>query len=737
MKLPPENSDWNAAAQKPSMDVAGDYPDMITQIQGGKNQPKFDFSKVQLPEKNEPKFDFSKVVVPKTEESVAPSEEPQDYRIPQKGESFPGYLARTASSELGSVVNNLKAGMAEPYLGTLDLLHQLGVGAVPTYKNGKIQLQALDPEVLAGAEQEREKLESGGVSGFIERGGANPLNYLPTGKLGLGLSGALQGGIASALAPTTDPTQTLGGRAAGAATGTLLGGAAGKVLQAGSAVASKIAPSLATKSGISDVKEVTPTTDPVSTLRWIGNFLAGNANPPRTTKEMASLLNAAQKAGLDIQGKEPKQIFDEIKNWYDTNVGNIMEKVSPGTSKTSVNELNYNFAINKYWDATRKKISNMYNNVRAMGQNEPAIPAENIEPLLGKVIKDLEQKMAGTTYSNEEAMALQKLRPVYELVKQEEEKAPIKSVITDQYGRFIEKEAPPEPPKTIPTNKAVEILQAVNHYYTHAPEMGAEDVPFVKLRDIVNNELKTHTSPRFQKALATANKANGEKERIFGNKAIQQFWSPEDHSAWRNLMSGHAANISVDTRKRMEGLLNKIKSPADLEALRESLPREDYNALSAYKFGQVMQDAGLDIGKLADENTYKTVVKTLQDKGHPEIIPMVDAMKTVVEGMNERGVGNLNPAALEKSNKIIDRAARTAWSFTLGKKMYGFKHGYEVLKNLLQQQPVNEIQRNVVDYAKDLRRAAPVKQYTPGIVPQTLIRPIGTDIGQQTQNQPQ
>lgn len=107
-------------------------------------------------------------------------------------------------------------GLMQSGIGVNQLLSQLGVGVV-------------SKEALAAEQKKLEDQAKGsGTAGFVSEMVGNPLSYIPGGELAPVVRRAAQFGIMGLLSPTSDPTQTIVGRAGRAATGAAGGVALGK-----------------------------------------------------------------------------------------------------------------------------------------------------------------------------------------------------------------------------------------------------------------------------------------------------------------------------------------------------------------------------------------------------------------------------------------------------------------------------------------------------------------------------
>jgi hypothetical protein len=611
---------------------------------------------------------------------------------------------KNSNSDLASQFWN---GSAQAGIGGMQLLNELGVNTMPAYVDGQIKLVPVTGKKLADIQKGLEKQEGGGVEGWLARQAMNPINYIAgPEKLGIGLKSGLQSMISSAVAPSDDPNKTIGKRAKDTLIAGPLGFATGKVVKGVGQAGSKLL-------DIGSTKTVTPSTDPVSTLKWIKNFVMDTPKGSfKVSKEDQSLYNAAKKIGLDIQGKEPKQIFSEIKDWYGKNINEISLAQHHGIVPGETHPIAANFAISEEYRKSNQMVNDAYKKAYEIGDKEH-IQAEGIKESLDQVIAGMKAKASARGLDPKFDTALDKLESLREEIGGGHTPS-----INEALG-FT-----PKKPDVVTASWLGELKKTLNQYHVPEPLRTSKSTPYSSLGAKVREELKK-TSPEFQKQLSRADMRYTEQERIFGNENLKKFWNGKaDFDAYK-LVKERGGNLNVDTKKRAEKLLDNIKTPADIDTLKQALPRDIFDSVRSAKFYQIMSKAGLDADAI-DKN-HDLVIKILGND--QKSIQTVDAIKTAVEQMNQRGVGNLNPAALEQKDNLIQRSLRTVFSLATGHKLYAIKHAMEAA----QAEPTGAVRQRVSDYAKDLTKAAPKKEYIPGPIIKGVSKPLSTAVGEQTQ----
>jgi DNA primase large subunit len=154
------------------------------------------------------------------------------------------------------------------------------------------------------------------------------------------------------------------------------------------------------------------------------------------------------------------------------------------------------------------------------------------------------------------------------------------------------------------------------------------------------------------------------------------------------------------------------------------LPKDAYDNIRMAKFHQIMNSSALDAEAIT--KNYTTLVKALGD--NEKAIQSLDAMKTMVEMMNERAVGNISPAYLENSKSLKDRAMR----IIIGMKpnvSYAIKKASEAIS----QQKSDVSENALMNLAKKIQSAKPTPVYAPSPFVKPLSQAVITSMGKETQ----
>ena len=95
-----------------------------------------------------------------------------------------------------------------------------------------------------------------------------------------------------------------------------------------------------------------------------------------------------------------------------------------------------------------------------------------------------------------------------------------------------------------------------------------------------------------------------------------------------------------------------------------------------------------------------------------------------------RGLGaELTPEILKKSDKLLDRAMRMAFSLTSGPKVALIK---AAANKLIEKSPTN-VQGKLIGLAKEIKKGAPTPAYVPGLTAKTVDKLSAVKEGRQNQ----
>lgn len=586
-------------------------------------------------------------------------------------------------------------------LGALQLAEQAGINPLP-FEN---------KDYARVAKQFAEE-EKPGVINWAARQAGNPLMYQPWIKaLGVAPNLAIQSGTTALLTPSEREDQTIAGRVGNTALSTITGFLTGKTM---SKVGAKVAESLGLKGA---VEQVTTDTDPRSALQWVRDFVKDKP-VAKTTKEMQSAYNAAKKAGYNVEGKTPEEIWKGLQNWYQTSIDNMALEQSKGIVAGKTDPLLANLAINEGYDKVRALVSSYYDDAAKIGSAEK-LSVEDFKTDMSNAIGELSKKSVPGTNPKFDS-ALNSLKSLYDELESKSETS-----LNELLG--VSK----RPDIEVDANWLAEVKRTLNELYKPATTRSKADLPIVRLSEIVRDSIKK-TSPQFQTALNKADIAHSEQMRMFHNDIVKKFWDPEkDYDAWKAVFnSGRSGNLNPEVKARAEQILNKIKNPSDLEALKEVLPPQYYDSVRGARMHQIMNESGIDAKTL--NNNYDLLKASLDND--PKAQVQLDGMKSFVEEIERRKLKELTPDEMDRSDKIIERGVRSVLSFGLNHYYYAMKHAQDAImkKNTLQGE-------RLLDFAEAMRGAAPTvdkyvfPRYTTGpagVATEGAARAVATSTGE-------
>lgn len=590
-----------------------------------------------------------------------------------------------------SFLGGMKRGFLERGLGVDQLLNQIGVGGmVPVFTNGKLSFGLPPNEELARRQEILEKEGEGtGVKGFVSELAGDPTNLMPgPAKAGMFVKGALQSALSAFTAPTTDKDQTLGGRATNTAIAAPIGGATGwGIGKAGEKIIGKSVPA------------GDKMTDP------------------------SELYKAANQMGLKFTGKEkPQEIWSKIQTALQDRTTELAEKASPGSSTSRMWEVNTNIATSKMYGAAVAKNNALYEKSKELGAKEFA-PVEGIANDIKEVIDHMEKKAPNELVNPKFGSTLNTLKDLYEeilsggsFVGKEDPMVQMSRMLSGQDGKAT---------ATISGNQLVDLDQALNENFGRTGWKGSSGRALNQLQEKVQGAIK-NMSPEFANSYQAAK--NDFRQNIVQNfrenPVLAKYWKEEDFYAHEALVKGITLPPALETRVR--GMLDRVESYGDLAELGKRLDPETYNAVRGYKFIQLMNNAGIDAAKISKENNYALLEKALENK--PEDLVALDAIKTFAEQMNERGLVKApTPDQLKKSDKLLDRAARTIFSFATGHKLYGLQHAFQTITG----ESPNAAQGKLLGIAKEVAKGTPKPVYKPGVIPKGITKGVATEEGKQ------
>lgn len=545
-----------------------------------------------------------------------------------------------SSQKDDTFLGGVERGFMERGTGVDQTLNQMGVGgAVPVFKNGKLSFGLPPNEELAKQAKELEAQGKGtGIKGTVAEMIGDPLNYIPTGKMGMAAAGGIQGALSSLTAPSTKGNQTGTQRLENTALGGATGAGTGHILGA------------------------------------LGSKTALGGKPTGEATEASDLYKAANNLGLKLTGKESaKEVWDKVQAAVKDKTSEIAEKASPGSATSQVWPVGVNLATSKMYDATRQAGGVLYDKAKEAGAKLEA-PAEGLVKHVDDLIADMEKDAPFQSANPKFGTALKTFRNIRDGLASSGEGAADEKP-WDKVMRLMQHGE--QPAETIKGDKLIELDQALNEHFGRSGGSGESGKAFAALQNKVNQTIK-NMDPAFGAAYQKAKDYWRQNviQNFEENPVLKKHWEPEDYEAFKAMQKG--ITLPPALKARVDGMLDKIKSPLALGELKNSLPPEMYDSVRSSKFIQLMDKAGLDAKAIGDDKTYALLTKALEHK--PEQLQALDAIKTFVEQMNERGIG-AQPTALElkKSDKLLDRSMRTAFSFATGHNLYAIRHALEMV----------------------------------------------------------
>jgi hypothetical protein len=609
-------------------------------------------------------------------------------KAPEKDESFSG---------------GMKRGFLERGTGVDQMLNQIGVGgALPVFRNGKLAFGLPPNEELAQQEKELEAQGEGtGFKGAVAEALGDPVNLIPTGgvegkiastfgkeaakKYAMPAAAGIQSALSGAMSATKDKGQTVAQRLENTGISALEGLGTGKALDA------------------------------------LGRKAMGMGKPTGEVVAASPLNKALNQLGVRLTGKEDAQeIWEKIQTAVKDKANEIADRAAPGSAASQVWPVGVSLAASKMYDATRQAGGILYAQAKAHGAKLQASASgllEDIDGLIADMHKDAPFQSANPKFGT----ALKTFQTIREgIANGGEEVANEKP--WDKVMRLMQHGDKPE--ETVSGDKLIDLDQALNEHFGRSGGGGESSRAFSKLQNKVNETIQK-MDPEFGKSYQKAK--NYWRQNVIQNfeenPVLAKHWKPEDYEAYKALEKG--ITLPPALKARVNGLLDNIKDPLALDELKNSLPPEMYDSVRSAKFLQLMDKAGLNAKLIGDDKNYTMLAKSLANK--PEQLQALDAIKTFVEQMNERGIGReLTADELKKSDKLLDRSMRTAFSVATGHKLYALKHTLEAMTG---KESPNAIQGKLSGMAKEAAKGAPRAAYEPTAGHKVVSKVLATEEG--------
>lgn len=598
-------------------------------------------------------------------------------------------LAGDKTQKDDSVAGGIKRGFLERGTGVDQMLNQIGAGGmVPVFVNGKLSFGLPPNEELAKRESALEEEGKGtGVTGEVGEIIGDPVTYMPMGKAGkpaawaaTGLkegaskiaagmgAGGMQAGLSSFLSPTSKEDQTIASRLEGAGVAAPVGAISGSILHA---LSNKVL-----------------------------------AAPTGQVTKGSPIYDTVEKLGIRLTGKEtPQEILTKIQSAVKDKVGELAEAVDKGSSTSDMWPVSANLATSKMYDATRQAGGILYDQASKIGAKLEA-PAKDLSKDISALIENARGDTLSAGINPKFRTALGKLEELKENIAT----GTTKSVGEDPWSQILHMtQHGVQPEEKVSGSQLIELDQALNELYGRNGQGGSAGKLYSSLQTKVNDSIKS-LSPEFGAAYQKA-KDYWKTQVIHNfeeNKALHDFWKPEDYDAFKAVQTGAPLHPNVKTRVTEQ--LDKIKTWNDLDVLKNQLPPEMYNSMRAQKFISLMDKFGIDAKAISDDKTYAMLTKMAGSD--PAQLHALDAIKTFAEQMQKRGIsGKLNPEDLKESEVFKDRAMRTVMGLATGGKLRSLSHVVAKLKGLA---TADTEKTGLTTLAKDVAKGSPKAETAPG-----------------------
>lgn len=617
-----------------------------------------------------------------------------------------------------------------------DLLEAVGIPVDPSAK------QALNQ----GAQTLNKQGEGTGLAGWAGETLGSPSTYIPGGSLGKGAKAVAKGltqlgliGAESAATAPSEDDQGLAQRGVNSAEAGGLSASLGPVAHYAAKGIGSVGKWASDKTGLSDL------------ITNIGEKLG--AKPTGS-----DIYEMAKQTGIPTDGKSAEQIYNDLQNWHSENVDKAASYISPPTQQNtnsyipkgvipkddSYDPLKGMADISQNYGATRQQSNDLYNQARFHGEGK-TVEVNGLQNQLSGAVNYLNNKQFRT--ASEDA-ALSRLQEVQNNLgtAPPSRTATIETGTTEPTTGFFQSRMNKpqtttyQPIEMIGYNNLVDLKQALNEGFNGSKFAGKGDRPIAGLFNNVKDALgraaeqdkdpATGFSP-FGDALNTADRHySDELAPTYLNDTLSKFWKPEDHYDYITSQGWSRRAPNVDTSERANKMMDGINSPEKLQALTQAMSPPQASELSAQWFKNTMDKAGLDGDEIS--KNYDTLRSAAQ--GNKPALQLLDNIKTGVDAMNARGIGD-NARFFDQSNPdIMKNAVLGAAAIKAGRPLYALKS----ILNVLNKRQGTAVERRINGFASDINAGAPSNELlTPAV------NAIGTQAGKQTaiqlgehQNQP-
>ncbi len=331
--------------------------------------------------------------------------------------------------------------------------------------------------------------------------------------------------------------------------------------------------------------------------------IAGNMVGAGAVNKLPSAIGAVKEAGG--QG-----IIDLLKNQA---TGNPDALPTPKILPPEYDHVATHSAISDSYGAAKEAVKPYYKLMNHIAEGETA-NASNLKPAIDSMIEDIQ-----STPFHEAASELPYLK---------------------QQSAKIGEDG------TMPLSDMVKLRQNLNSNFNPKRFMQGSDTPYAQVAGIVDNSLTDAAKriPEFgeAKSLADKNWLNTVKAPFEDNKVLQKFWKPEDYYAKRSVDNGMLEELPDPTMQRATTMVQNIKNPVQLNAVRRVLPQAHADALSQAKIQHITQGEGvgrlgaagkviakgLDLTPTGLANTARNIGNVIKPRYTPEQSALIEAAKT-------------------------------------------------------------------------------------------------------------
>lgn len=516
-------------------------------------------------------------------------------------------------------------GFQEENVGANQLANQVGLGPAV----GKIS-QALggppqaSPKKLAGVanklEDSRRKIERPGLMNTIAEIPGNmmtPVGIFPFGGSeekgiaallkGLAATGAKQGVVQGALAPSGDENQSGLGRALHAATtgaatsaGNVVLGAAGKGI--GAAVGG-----IAKKLGAPKIAEK------------LADLFGEKGGENHQLFDRAGISMEGAKTAEDVQ----KRVFEAHDKLGEDIIGAIAPKEIGPTrqGKVSPNTLGEGFSKGysasktgeqKGWQKAEREAERTFLTNQELPGGAKAYT---------KALSDFADGLSNDVANDS------KLRPLVNHIKQMLPKLGLPG--EGQNSTTLRK---------LPVKDLVEIKKILNDNFDPKQYANRKDLPYIQVSKMTDAllDIAGQKNPAFDTAYSAAKNITSKNAATYGTDTIKKLGlDAQVVNSFRAMNRGQALNL--DAEKKMLNTVDKITDAVDVKALKKALDPKDFDTVARTKVAALLADAKVNPEKFAENRNMIDEILSLSGKSK-QLKGKLDDFQAIGEQLKQRGI---------------------------------------------------------------------------------------------------